>query len=278
MRRIRLRDGRSLAILEKGTGTPALLVHGFTGSHAAWRPEVIDGLAERVRLLAVDLIGHGASDRPHDPARYALSAVVDDLCDVLDALDVPRAIWIGYSMGGRIALGAAVLHPERVESLVLEGASPGLESEAEREQRRSADGVLAAQLELGRIEPFVDAWMRQPLFATQSRLPARLRAAQREGRLRNDPHALAACLRGLGTGVQPSFWENLPELDRPALLLAGSLDEKFRLLAARMASLLPHGRVQVIEDAGHAVNLEHPKAYLEAVGAFLNPHPEERTT
>ena len=98
MRRIRLRDGRSLAIFEKGTGTPALLVHGFTGSHAAWRPEVIDGLAEGVRLLAVDLIGHGASDRPHDPARYALSAVVDDLCDVLDALDVPRAIWIGYSM------------------------------------------------------------------------------------------------------------------------------------------------------------------------------------
>jgi 2-succinyl-6-hydroxy-2,4-cyclohexadiene-1-carboxylate synthase len=181
-------------------------------------------------------------------------------------------------MGGRIALAAAVLCPERVESLVLEGTSPGLESEAERAQRRTADGALAAQLELGDLASFVDAWMRQPLFATQSRLPARLRATQREGRMRNDPRALAACLRGLGTGVQPSFWANLPELEQPVLLLAGALDEKFRTLAARMATALPNPRVAIIEDAGHAVNLEHPKAYLEAVRAFLNPQTEERTS
>lgn len=276
MKRVKLRDGRWLAVLEKGTGPPALLVHGFTGSHAAWRPEVVDGLAERLHVLAVDLLGHGGSDRPHDPGRYALAGVVDDLCEVLDAYDVPRAAWIGYSMGGRIALGAGVLQPERVESLVLEGTSPGLASEAERTQRRTADAALAAQLELGGIEAFVDAWMRQPLFATQSRLPARLRAAQREGRMRNDPRALAACLRGLGTGAQPSFWEQLSALASPALLIAGALDEKFRTLAAHMASLLPHARLAVIEDAGHAVNLEHPKAYVEAVRAFLNPQPEER--
>lgn len=280
MRRVRMRDGRSLAVLEQGSGATALLVHGFTGSHAAWRSEVIDGLAEHRRVLAVDLIGHGASDRPHEPARYALGAVVDDLCDVLDAFGVPSATWIGYSMGGRIALGAGVLQPERVASLVLEGSSPGLETEAERTQRRAADGTLAAQLELGGLETFVDAWMGQPLFASQSRLPARLRAAQREARLRNDPRALAACLRGLGTGVQPSFWESLPTLDRPALLIAGALDEKFRMLAGRMAAALPHPRLAIVEGAGHAVSLESPKAYLEAVRAFLNANPqtEERTS
>jgi 2-succinyl-6-hydroxy-2,4-cyclohexadiene-1-carboxylate synthase len=274
VKRVRLRDGRSLAVHPQGSGAPALLVHGFTGSQAAWRPEVIDGLAEHRRVLAVDLIGHGASDRPHEPERYALSSVVDDLCQVLDAFEVPSAPWIGYSMGGRIALGAAVLRPERVESLVLEGTSPGLESEPERAQRRTADAALAAQLELGDLEAFVDGWMRQPLFATQSRLPARLRAAQREGRLRNDARALAACLRGLGTGTQPSFWENLPELEQPTLLLAGALDEKFRAVGARMAAALPHPRLAVIDGAGHAVNLEQPKAYVEAVRAFLNPQTE----
>lgn len=277
MKRVRMRDGRSLSVLEQGKGAPALLVHGFTGSHAAWRPEVIEGLAEHLRVLAVDLIGHGVSDRPHDPTRYALPTVVDDLCDVLDAYDVPRAVWIGYSMGARIALGAGVLQPERVKSLVLESASPGLESEAERAQRRTADAALAAQLELGGIERFVGAWMRQPLFATQTRLPARLRVSQRDGRMRNDPHALAACLRGLGTGAQPSFWEELSTIECPALLIAGSLDEKFRMLAGRMAAALPNPRIAIVEGAGHAVNLEHPKAYLEAVRAFLNPQPEERT-
>jgi 2-succinyl-6-hydroxy-2,4-cyclohexadiene-1-carboxylate synthase len=278
MRRVVLRDGSALAVAEIGRGEPLLLVHGFTGSHRAWRAELLDGLAMQHRVLAVDLIGHGASDRPHAPERYALAEVVEDLCELLDACDAVDATWIGYSMGGRIALGAAALRPARVRALVLEGTSPGLESELERATRRTADDALASELERGELEPFVDAWMRQPLFATQARLPHEILAAQREGRLRNDPRALAACLRGLGTGTQPSFWKELHSLDVPALLVVGALDEKFRGIAARMLEVLSHARVAVVEDAGHAVNLEAPTAYLEAVRGFLSTPSLRRNT
>ncbi|HEX9710415.1 MAG TPA: 2-succinyl-6-hydroxy-2,4-cyclohexadiene-1-carboxylate synthase [Candidatus Thermoplasmatota archaeon] len=267
--RVRVRDGLTLRVHERGAGPPVLLLHGFTGSVEAWGKRVLDGLAGTWRVLAVDLPGHGLSDAPRTPERCRLEEVVEDLCHVLGELGAPRARWIGYSMGGRVALGAAVLRPERVERLVLEGASPGLADEAERRERRGADEALARRLESDGIGAFVDHWASLPLFATRSRLPPSVRAAERERRLLNRPEALAACLRGLGTGVQPSLWERLPEVAAPTLLLTGDDDDKFTRLAERMAAGLPEAVHVGVPGAGHTVHLEAPEAWLEAVTGFL---------
>lgn len=255
----------------EGTATreTVVLVHGFMGSAVAWG-DLPDRLARRCRVVVPELPGHGGSDAPHDPAVYAvprLAAMLGRLAHHVDAAD---AVWLGYSMGGRILLGAVaegVLSPRH---LILESASPGLATAAERSERRRLDEVRAASLEGGGIEAFVDGWLTLPLFATQRRLPADVRERERARRLAADPRALAACLRGGGTGSQPSYWSDLGTLPVPTLLVTGALDEKFRRLAAEMAVRLPRGRSWAVEGAGHAVHLEAPDAWLRAVESTLS--------
>lgn len=260
-----LRDGLRLHVEERGAGDPLLLIHGFTGSVEAWGEPILSGLAAHHRVLAPDLVGHGRSSRPHDPRRYALDEVLSDLVEVLDAAGVERARWVGYSMGGRVALAAGILHPDRIGSLVLESTSPGLATDVERAERRRADDALARGLEEDGIEPFVDRWMAMPLFATQRALPDDVLRRARQRRLGNDAAALAACLRGLGTGAQPSFRDRLPEISAPTLLLTGEEDRKFTTIARRMAEAISDATLEVVPDAGHTVHLEAPDAWLEAV-------------
>ncbi|HEX9886354.1 MAG TPA: 2-succinyl-6-hydroxy-2,4-cyclohexadiene-1-carboxylate synthase [Longimicrobiales bacterium] len=270
---VELRDGLVLRVVEAGGGdateTTALLLHGFTGSVEAWREAPLLALARRRRVLAVDLLGHGRSSVGATPARFALEEMVRDLVEVLDHAGVGRAVWVGYSMGGRVALGGAVLAPERVAALVLESASPGLEDEGERRGRRAGDEALAATIEAGGVEDFVARWTALPLFASQARLPAGIREGERLRRLEASPEGLARCLRGLGLGCQPSFWEALGSVDVPALILTGELDEKFTRIGERMAGLMPQATRVVVPGAGHAVHLEDPESWAREVVRFL---------
>lgn len=280
--RVPLDDGLRLHVADRGAGPATLLVHGFTGSVAAWGEEILRGLTDGGRrVLAVDLPGHGASDTPGDSRRYDLRRITGDLIAVLDHLGIPRADWIGYSMGGRIALGAAVLHPERVGRLVLEGASPGIQEEREAAERRRADEELATRILVEGMESFVEEWMAKPIFRTRRRLPSERRREERERRLACDPMGLANTLRGLGTGHQPSFWDDLARVRAPTLLLTGSEDEKFTRTARRMADRLPDALHVSVPNAGHTVHLERPEAWLAEVAAFLggpdpNPPPVTR--
>jgi 2-succinyl-6-hydroxy-2,4-cyclohexadiene-1-carboxylate synthase len=230
-----------------------VLLHGFTHTGASW-DRVRAALAARAeptesyRPLAPDIRGHGEAGarRP-----VTLAAVTDD---VLGAIPGPFAL-AGYSMGGRIALHVAIAAPERVQRLVLVGASPGLADRAERAARRRADEQLAADIERARIEEFARRWAQTPVLAG---LPADVAAAVHADRLRSTPAGLAAALRGLGTGALPSLWDRLAELRTPVTLIVGERDEKFRAIAADMAARLPDARVEVVAGAGHAVHLEAP--------------------
>ncbi len=265
---VTMRDGLRLHVRVQGRGEPLLMIHGFTGSVAAWGEEVLNGLAQAFQVVAVDLPGHGDSDHSDDPDRYRMEEVLTDLCQVLDATSIETARWFGYSMGGRVALAGAVLHPARISTLILESASPGLQGEAERRARRRADEALAEGILRGGMEAFVDHWVGLPLFATQGKLPKKVQEANRERRLRNRPESLAACLRGLGTGAQPSYWEVLSKIQAPTLLLAGEEDGKFTAIAERMAHEIPDADLRVIPKAGHSIHLENPFAMLAAVRTY----------
>src|SRR5205807_809180 len=106
-------------------------------------------------------------------------------------------------------------------------ASPGLASATEREQRRQSDSALAERIEREGVKAFIDYWEQIPLFASQNSLPREKREALREQRLNNRARGLANSLRGVGTGAQPALHARLPELNLPALLIAGELDTKF---------------------------------------------------
>lgn len=230
-----------------------ILVHGFTQTGRSWQP-VLHALGGRYRALAPDLPGHG-----HAVARPASFAACTGY---LRALGGERFALCGYSMGGRIALHAALALGPRVERLVLVGASPGLADPAERAARRAADAALAERIGAIGVEAFAREWGTQPLFAGQ---PERVAAAAHADRLRNTAAGLAAALRGLGTGTMEPLWDRLGELTIPVTLLAGERDEKFRAIAERMAAALPDARVVVVPGAGHAAQLEDPAAVAAAI-------------
>jgi len=259
--------GVNLNVKARGEGPALLLLHGFTGSGATWAPflEAWHGFT----LVAPDLLGHGASECPADPGRYAMGRCVEDLLALLDRLSDGRVAVVGYSMGGRVALHLALAAPERLWALVLESASPGIEDPTERAARRESDEALAGAIERDGVEAFVARWESLPLFAGQARLPSAIREKLRQQRLANDPVGLANSLRGMGAAAQEPLWDRLREVQAPALLIAGALDAKYCALVRRMAQGLPRARVEIVPDAGHAVHLEQPEAFGGAVRAFL---------
>ena len=261
--------GVNLNVKLVGSGQPLALLHGFTGSAANWHSHIAV-LARQFLTIAVDLLGHGGSDSPADPGRYSMERCVEDLIAVLDQLGFEYVNLLGYSMGGRVAMHVAATHPERVRALVLESASPGLADSAERQARAASDEVLAERFEREGLEAFVSYWESLPLFASQMRLLESVRADLRAQRLQNNPLGLANSLRGLGTGVQSSLWECLPDLRIPTLLIAGELDSKFVGIARAMAQALPTATLAIIPDAGHTVHLEQPDEFNRLVSAWLS--------
>ena len=193
---------------------------------------------------------------------------VADLIAILDAMDIERTHLLGYSMGGRLALAAAIAHQDRIASLILESASPGLAGAAERQVRAASDDALADLIECDGVEAFVARWERMPLFATHERLPQAVRARVRTQRLANNPTGLANSLRGMGTGVQPSLWERLGELKIPCLLMAGELDAKFKAIAQSMAAAIAGSHLALVPGAGHTIHLEQPAAFARLILEF----------
>ena len=244
-----------------------LFLHGFMGRSGDW-DGISTGLDRRFFRIAVDLPGHGASSGM-PPASYTIGGAARCVLEVLEGAGVGRATIVGYSMGGRLALYLALRHPDRCAGLFLESASPGLEGVEERAARRRADEEKAARLEGGDFPGFLHDWYRQPLFAPLARDEGLLRQTVEDKR-RNDPAELARALRGMGTGSQPSLWNELPDLRVPALTVAGGLDGKFVGISRRMASINPEMRPAVVPGAGHNVHAEAPGAYLSLIESFLS--------
>lgn len=241
-----------------------LLLHGFMGRASDW-DEVARRLAGPFRCVAVDLPGHGEAFDLADEA-YTIEGATVAVLDTLDALGVRRPRVVGYSMGGRLALHLALRHPERCARLVLESASPGLRTDAERAERRSLDAERAAAIQHN-FPGFLDRWYRMPLFASLED-HAGLREAFVAKRRRNRPTELARSLHGMGTGAQPSLWNDLAGLAVPALAVAGGRDRKFVDLAFEMAAAGPP-LVPLITSAGHAVHAEAPDLFAALVRGFF---------
>ena len=225
---------------------PGFMQHGDT-----WAP-VMAKVRGRYRTAAVEF---------GEPTLHAC----------LDAIETVGGgcVLVGYSMGGRLAIRAALRSPGAFRALVLLGATPGIEDEGRRRSRRAADEELAEWMESSPIQAIVTHWENQPIFATQD---STLVDRQRRGRLSHDPMWLAAVLRSTGQGVLPPVWDELHKLQVPVLAVAGERDDKYAQIAERMAQQLPAGRFAVVRDAGHAAHLEEPEAFADLLRDFLDEH------
>lgn len=251
---------------------PVLFLHGFMGRGADWE-EIIHPLDHEFLCICIDLPGHGRSLGFGDADAYSFEGACRGVQKVLQELGCERPACVAYSMGGRVALALAVRMPDLFQRLLIESSCPGLETADAREARALVDDERALRLERGRFERFLSAWYANPLFGSLAAKPG-LRSQLIEDRLRNDPAELARALRGMSTGRQPSFWNELPAVPVPVLVMAGVLDARYADDAPRMADLFPEGRARIVPDAGHTIHREQPKLFLETVREFLAPTGE----
>jgi 2-succinyl-6-hydroxy-2,4-cyclohexadiene-1-carboxylate synthase len=241
--------------------TVVVLLHGFTGSPGSFREVANDLAARGARVETPVLLGHGARD---DAGVVGFEAEVDRLAGHVRALGVAAHL-VGYSLGGRMAIGLLVRHPDLFTGATLVSAQPGLTTGRERIEREAADERWCELLEREGTEAFVDAWEKLPLFATQAGLPRDVLENQRRERLSHDAAGLARSLRVCGLGKMPPYWTALRGVAVPTTLMVGENDPKFAAINFRMQELLPRAAVSRVAGAGHNVLLEHPRAITDAV-------------
>jgi 2-succinyl-6-hydroxy-2,4-cyclohexadiene-1-carboxylate synthase len=225
-----------------------LFIPGFMQRGDAWRP-VAELLPERYPSRLLDHAEHSFEGR------------------MREILESGESVLVGYSLGGRIALRAALRSPESFSAVVLVGSTAGIEEGPLRVQRAEADEKLASWMEAMPIEDIVGLWERQPLFADQSDA---LVEAQRPGRLAHDQRSLALLLRTAGQGALDPVWHELRDLDLPLLAIAGARDDGYTAAAKRIASTAPNARAAIVEDAGHAAHLQQPAAVSALIADFLD--------
>jgi 2-succinyl-6-hydroxy-2,4-cyclohexadiene-1-carboxylate synthase len=246
-----------LSVQREGFGSRFVWLHGFTQTRASAH-QFRSILAGGHELWTLDLPGHGSAG--------ALRASLDDTADlVADALPAEPVALGGYSFGARVALHVALRHPERVSSLVLLGASRGIETSEGRAERVARDEALARHVEEVGVEIFLDEWLAQPMFASVPDDPL-----ERASRSLNTARGLADSLRLAGTGTQAWLAPLLGGITAPTLALAGENDVKFVVEAQAIAREVQHGSSDLIGGAGHAAHLERSGPTATRVAAFLD--------
>ncbi|KAA6186027.1 alpha/beta fold hydrolase [Thiohalocapsa marina] len=244
-----------------GDGAPRwLLLHGLTGEGADWRLWPRDAPP----ALALDLPGHGGSPAP--AADFG-----DEIARLLSALPASVDHLAGYSLGGRVALSLIAAAPRRFRAAIILSAHPGLMDAAARDARRAADRRWIALLQTAGIEAFVDAWQAQALFATQQRLPASVRRAQRQRRLAQDADALARSLACFGLAEMPDTRQALAHWPGRLDWIVGGADRKFATLAREVQTRRPDTRLHVLPGIGHNPLLEAPRQLTTLIMSLAIP-------
>lgn len=262
-----VRDGSPQA------GHPIVFLHGFAGTGADWDHVKAD-LPAGWRAIAPDLPGHGESPLPPAISFEKFPGMMDAL---LDSLEAKSAVFVGYSLGARLALSLAAHLPQRVDGLILESAHPGLSDQAQRDERRVRDESDARTLDMDGLDAFFDTWHQRPVFASRRGGPGWTQEVEKR-RASNHPRRLAAVMRGLGLSAQPDFLTELRHYNGPTLLIAGAHDPPYVEHAQRIQAQRPQLRRLLLAPCGHNVHTEQPLVFRDALRDFLQTIPTRATT
>ncbi|MCX5826129.1 MAG: alpha/beta fold hydrolase [Deltaproteobacteria bacterium] len=234
-----------------GKGPVLLLAHGFSATCDMWRGQ-IEALSRNHTLVVWDMRGHGRSDYPEDPAAYSETSTVSDMAILLDQVGAERAIVGGLSLGGYMSLAFYRAHPERVRALLIIDTGPGFRKDEAREAWNKRALNIAALYE------------REGLAALQS--ASRERATGRH----RSAEGLVRAARGMLTQRDARVIESLPKIKVPSLIIVGANDTPFLAASDYMTAKIPGACKVIIPAAGHVVNIDQPKAFIEAVQPFLD--------
>jgi pimeloyl-ACP methyl ester carboxylesterase len=249
------RDGVNIHYEVHGNGPPLILTHGYSSTSSMWQGQIA-ALSRHYKLVLWDMRGHGQSDYPENPAAYSEALTVADIAALLDAAGgTGKAIVGGLSLGGYMSMAFYRAHPERVTALLIIDTGPGFKKDDAR-----------------------DAWNKNA-HETGNRFEreglAVLKSASRERATVNhrDASGLAHAARGMLTQRDARVIESLPNIKVPSIVVVGADDKPFLAASDYMAAKIPGAIKVVIPDAGHAVNIDQPDAFMKAVLPFLNALP-----
>lgn len=232
-------------------------VHGFTQTRKSMISliEAID-IDSTYSAIAVDAPMHGESQHIETNISDSANSLVATCGD---------AVYLGYSMGARICLHAALQRPLQVLGLVLISGTAGILDPRERLLRQTSDNELALHIEHVGTKQFIDEWLARPMFASLPKDPDAI--AQR---CTNAATSLAKSLRLCGTGTQESLWDILSTLTMPVLLIAGANDDAFCQHARSMQDLIgSNATLEIVPKAGHSVHLEQPLVTAQIISRWL---------
>jgi pimeloyl-ACP methyl ester carboxylesterase len=251
-----IRDGIAIHYETHGDGPTLLLTHGYSSTSQMWRAQ-IEPLAAHHKLVLWDMRGHGQSDYPEDPAAYSETATVGDMAAILDAVGAERAIVGGLSLGGYMSLAFYRAYPERVRALLIIDTGPGFKKDDARDAWNARARATAERFDREGLEVLKSA------------------SAERSGVTHRNARGLAHAARGMLAQRDARVIELLPQIKVPSLVIVGADDTPFLAASDYMAAKIPGARKVVVPSAGHAVNIDQPAAFIEAVLPFLRGLPAE---
>ncbi|MGM0547255.1 MAG: 2-succinyl-6-hydroxy-2,4-cyclohexadiene-1-carboxylate synthase [Bacteroidota bacterium] len=258
----------AVSILQQDNALPYLfMLHGFMGDQRVFS-HLMDGLSKFCNPITIDLLGFGRTDKPDSPQRYRDQNQVADLHSLIQKLNHEPLYLHGYSMGGRLALQLASQYTHLFEGLILESTTCGIIDPQKRKERQNIDTQRAESI-TNNFDAFLSDWKNIDLFT--SPLPPDQSLIQKYHQIQSEQSssALAASLKGFGTGTMTPVCDDLPNLTLPTLLIAGSADKKYQRINQNLSEQLPNATFSSIK-AGHRVHLDNPSVFIDRINDFLN--------
>jgi pimeloyl-ACP methyl ester carboxylesterase len=245
------RDGVNIHYEVHGNGPLLLLTHGYSSTSAMWQGQIA-ALSKRHKLMLWDMRGHGQSDYPDDPAAYSEALTVGDMAALVDLVGADQAIVGGLSLGGYMSLAFYRAHPDRTRALLIIDTGPGFKKDAARDAWNKRARDTAERFEREGLEVLKSA------------------SRERSSVTHRDASGLALAARGMLTQRDARVIETLPDIKVPSLIVVGADDTPFLAASDYMAAKIPDAQKVVIPAAGHAVNIDQPQAFIDAVLPFLD--------
>lgn len=246
---------------------PLMFLHGFMGSSDDWQP-LMNELSDDSYTIAFDLPGHGQTEASDDND-YSMPTCAEAIIKWMNTHAIKQSSLCGYSMGGRLAFYLAVHYPDRFDKVIIESASPGLQNESERKERKQIDHMRSNRLLMEDLGGFINDWYAMPLFQTINKQSERYHQMIAR-RKKNSPEKLARSLRYMGVGEQSSLWKELPNIKMPMYLIIGEKDKKFKQISSDVNKTNQDINIIEISSAGHNVHFEQEQKYIETIKNILN--------
>jgi pimeloyl-ACP methyl ester carboxylesterase len=232
---------------------PILLSHGHAAATPMWSSQVA-ALKKKFRVITWDLRGHGRSDSPDNPALYTVTHTIDDIAAILDDCYIDKAVIAGHSLGGVMTFQFQLTYPERVLAMVIFNSGPGFRSDTARDKWNLGCERTASSLE-------------------RKGLAALAKSDEVHAEWHADVWGLIHSARGIMTHEDSRMIDNLGNINVPVLIMVGAQDEEFLGAAEYMERKIADVKKVLIEDAGHAANLDQPEIFNKLLIDFLEQLP-----